>query len=216
MPKSGLADLGARTAVHRQPVAALPHDLHGTPRGPGLLHEERFEPGGVRSADGDPGPEPGAGEVGDLLIGDESPLFEGEDPVGGPRGLLGVAGGEQDRAALIGMGPHDPVEPSAFADGQPVGGVVQHDGVRVGQQGAGQAEAAVHAPRQRVQPRVAQADQAHDLQDLVGTPRRQPRGRAQHAQMASDRAGRVTGHVAEEYAHFARGVGDAVQGRPLK
>ena len=67
----------------------------------------------------------------------------------------------------------------------------------------GQTEAAVHAPRERAQPRLAQTDQAHDLQDFVGPPRGQSRGGAQHAQMASNRAGRVTGHLAEQHSHFA-------------
>lgn len=166
----------------------------------------------MRGAHGDPGPEPGPGEIGDLLVGDELAPFEGEDPVCGPGGLLGLSGGEQDRTALVGVRPHDPVQPPTFTDGQPGGGVVQHERVRVGQQGTGQAEAAVHSPRERVQSRLAQADQAHDLQDFVGAPCGQPRSRAQHAQMPSDRAGRVSGHIAEEDAHLAHGVGDAVQG----
>ena len=54
-----------------------------------------------------------------------------------------------------GVGPQHPVQPPAFAHGEPVGGLVEHEGVRVGQECAGQAEAAVHAARERAEALVA-------------------------------------------------------------
>ena len=91
VPEGGLADLGAGAAVHREPVAVLAHDLHGALRRAGLLGSAAAaETGGVRGADGDAGAQPGAGEVGGLLVGDEAALLQGDDPVGGAGGLLGV------------------------------------------------------------------------------------------------------------------------------
>ncbi len=95
-------------------------------------------------------------------------LLERDDPVGGPRGLLGVARGEQHGAALVGVGAQNPVQPAAFAGGEPVGRVVEDERVRVGQQRAGQAQPAVHAARERAQALVAQADEADDFEDVVG------------------------------------------------
>lgn len=138
MAVGGFADVGARAAVHGEAVAVLPHDLHGASGGAGLLGEQGAEPGGVRAADGYTGPETGAGEVGDVLVGDEPALLQRDDTVGRPRGLLRVARGEQHSAAPGGVGPQNPVQPAALADGEPVGGVVEHERVRVGQQCAGQ------------------------------------------------------------------------------
>ena len=86
----GLADVGAGAAVHRKPVALFPHDLDGAVRGTGLPGEEGAEPGGVRAADGDARAEPGTGEVRALLVGDESPPVQGDDPVGRPGRFLGI------------------------------------------------------------------------------------------------------------------------------
>ena len=81
--------------------------------------------------------------------------------------------------------------------------VVEHEGVRIGEQGAGQAEAAVHAERERAEAFVAQADQADDFEDFVGAPGRDARGGAQHAELAADRARRMARDLAEEHADLA-------------
>lgn len=212
MPERRLADVGARTAVHGKAVAALPDDFDGAVCGAGLLGEESGEAGGVRAADGDAGSQPGAGELSGVLVGDESALFQGDDPVGAAGGLLGLGGGEQDRAALGRVRAQHAVQPTAFAGGEFVRGFVQHECVRVGQQGAGETEAAVHAAREAAEAFVAQADEADHFEDFVGTPGRNARRRAQHPEMAAHRPGRMTRHIAQQDADLARRVGDAVQG----
>ncbi len=112
------------------------------------------------------------------------------------------------------MGPQHAVQPLGLTSGEAFGGFVQDERVRVGQQGAGQAESAVHAARQRAEALLTEADETDHFEDLVGSPRGNPRRRAQHAQMATDRAGRVARYVAEEYADFPRRMRDPVQGPP--
>lgn len=141
----GLADVGAGTAVHGEPVASLAHDFDGALPGAGLLGEQGGEACGVRAADGDPGAEPGAGELGGLLVCDEPALLQRDDAVGGARGFLGVGSGVQDRAPLGGVRAQHGVQPTDLAGGEAVGGVVEHERVRVAEQGTGEAEAAVHA-----------------------------------------------------------------------
>ncbi|BCM69980.1 hypothetical protein EASAB2608_05314 [Streptomyces sp. EAS-AB2608] len=83
--------------------------------------------------------------------------------------------------------------------------------MRVGQQGAGQAESAVHAAGQRAEALFAEADETDHFEDLVGSSRGNSRRGAQHAQMTADRTGRVARYVTEEYADFPRGVSDQMQ-----
>jgi hypothetical protein len=207
-----LADVRAGTAVHRETVAALSDDLDRTLRGAGLLGQENCQTGRVRAAYGDPGTEAGARELRDVLVGHEPALFEGDDVIGGARGLLGVGRGEKDRAALGGVGVQHVVQPGALASGQSAGRIVEDEGVRVGQEDAGQAQAAVHAAGEGAEAFVAQAHEPDRLKNFIGTPDRDPCGSAQHAQMTADRAGGVPRHVPQQHAHLARGMGDAVQG----
>lgn len=89
----------------------------------------------MRGPDGDPGAEPGAGEVGDILVREEAAAVDGDDVIGRTGGLLGVGGGVQDRAALGGMGAQQPVQPAVLARGETLGGFVEDEGVRVPEQG---------------------------------------------------------------------------------
>ena len=60
-------------------------------------------------------------------------------------------------------------------------------------------------PRERVPRRsIAQADEADDLEDVVGALDGDAGGGAQHAQMAADRAGGVARDIAQEHADLAR------------
>lgn len=210
MAEGGLADAGTGAAVHGQTIAALSYDFDGALGGAGLLGEQGREAGGVRAAHGDPGSQAGAGELRGLLIGDESARVERDHLVGGARRLLGVGRGEQDRAALGGVCPQHAVQPLVLAGGEAVGGVVEQEGVRVRQQGAGQSEAAVHAAREGAEPFVPQADEADHLEDFVGTPDRDTRRGAQHAQVTAHGAGGMARHITQKHADFARGVRDAV------
>lgn len=134
----------------------------------------------------------------------------------GARGLFWLGRGEKNRAALGGVRAQHAVQPVALTSGESVGWSVQHECVRVGQQGAGQAQTAVHATRQGAEPLVAQADQAHQFEHFVRAPDRDACRGAQHAQMSADRACGMAGHLAHEYADLARGVCDAMQWAALE
>jgi hypothetical protein len=166
----------------------------------------------VGAAYGDTGAEAGARELRDLLVGHELALFQGDDAIGDARGPLGVGCGEKDRAALGCVGAQHPVQPGALASGQSAGRIVEDEGVRVGQEDTGEAQAAVHAPGEGAEAFVAQAHEPDRLQDFIGTPDRDPGGSAQHAQVTADGAGGVPRHVAQQHADLTRGVSDAVQG----
>src|SRR5690606_9995930 len=99
-----LADVGARTAVDAEAVAAFPHDLHGTAGGAGLLAEEGREAGGMGAPDGHAGAQPGTRELRTVLVGDDPALVEGDHVVPDPGRFLGVGGGAEDGAALVGVG----------------------------------------------------------------------------------------------------------------
>ncbi|MGX1272809.1 hypothetical protein RKD18_006003 [Streptomyces phaeoluteigriseus] len=203
MPERGLSDLGTATAVDGKAVAVLLHDLDGAPLGTSLLGEQGSQTHGMRAADGDPGAQPGSGEVCGLLVGDEPALVQGEDPVRGAGCFLRIGGGREDRPALGRVRAQQAVQPPAFALGKPFGRVVEHQGVRVGEEGAGEAEPTVHATGERAEAFVAQADEADRFEHFVGPSARDTGGRAQHAQMAPDGAGRMPRHVAQEDTHLA-------------
>ncbi|CAM5486496.1 hypothetical protein SGLAM104S_01020 [Streptomyces glaucescens] len=145
VPERGVTHVGAGTAVDVQAVAPFPHDLDRALSGAGLLGEDCGEAGGVRGADDDPRAQPGAGEVRRRLVGDDPAAVQRDDPVRDTCGLLGVGGADQDGAAVHGVGAQHAVQPAALPGGEPYGGVIEHEGVRVGEQRAGQPEAAVHA-----------------------------------------------------------------------
>ena len=211
MTECRLADLGGRTAVHGETVAVFPYDLHRAMGGASLLAEGGGEPVGVGAADGHAWAEPGAGEHARLLVRDEPAALQGDDPVGGAGGLLGIGGGEQNRAALRRVRPEHAVQPVGFTGGEAVRGFVQDEGVRVGEERAGQAESAVHAVRQRAEALLTEADEPDRFEHFVGAPGRHPGRGAEHAQMTADGTGRMTGDVTEHHTDLTRGVGDAVQ-----
>lgn len=207
-----LADIGAATAVHRETVAALAHDLDGTVGRACLLAEQSGQARGVRGAHGDARTQPGACELGGVLVGDEPAPLQRDDPVGGACGFLGVGRGQQDRSTLGRVCAQRAVQPAALAGREPLRGVVEHERVRVGEERAGQAEAAVHAAREGAEAFVAQADEADHLQNLVSTPGRYARRGAQHAQMTAHRARRMPGNVTQKHADLARRMRHAMQG----
>jgi hypothetical protein len=211
VPEGRIADVGTCTAVHGQTVAAFADHFDGAVSRACLLGEHSGEAGGMGGADGDTGAESGAGELRGRLVRDESALLERDDVICGARGHFGLGRGEEDGATLGGVRSQHAVQPVALTRGEAVGGIIQHECVRVRQQGAGQAKAAIHATRQGAEPLVTQADQAHHFEYFVGTPGRNSRRGTQHAQMAADRTRGMAGHLAHEYADLARGVRDAMQ-----
>ncbi len=216
VPERRLAHIGARTAVHREPVAVLMDDLHRTPGRPRLLGEERPKSLCVRAAYGHARAQPGPAEVGGLLVGDEPAPVERDDAVGVTGRLLGVVRGEQDRAALGGVRAQNAVQPAPLASGETVDGLVDDEGVRVAEKSAGETEAAIHAARERPQRLVTQAGESYPLEDLVRTPDGHARRAAQHAQLPTDRTRGMAGDVAEEYATSRCGWATRCSGRPRK
>jgi hypothetical protein len=156
----------------------------------------------VRGADGHAGAQPGAGEVGGVLVGDDSAVVEGDHMVGGACGFFGVGRGEQDGAALVGVRTQQVVEPAALAGAEFGRRFVEDEGVGVGEQRSGQAEAAVHASGEDAEAFVAQAGEADCFEGFVGSSDRDAGCGAEHAQMAAHRAGGVSGYVAQQHADF--------------
>lgn len=212
VPERRLAHLRAATAVHGEPVAAVLHDLDGALCRAGLSGEDGGETSGVGSADDDTGAQAGAGEALGVLVGDHPALLQGDDVVGGACGVFGVVHGEQDRAASGGVGLEHVVQPAGLLPGESVTGGVEHEGVGAREEGAGQAEPAVHAAREGAEAFLAQADEAYGFEDFVGLPCGHSGRCAQHAEVAAHSAAGVAGHVAQEDADLAGGVGDVVQG----
>lgn len=134
-----------------------------------------------------------------------------DDPVGRPSGLLGVVRAEQNGASVGRMRPQNLVQPTTFGDGEPAGGIIEDEGVRIGQQRTGQAQTAIHTARQGAQPFVAQAHEPDDFDHFVDAPNRDTDGRAHHAELSADRTSGMARHLAQEHTGFTRGMGDPVQ-----
>lgn len=216
MPEGGFADLGAVAAVDGQPAAALLHDLHRALGGPRFPAQHVGQPGGVRGAHGDPRPEPGPGELGGVLVGDEPARLDAHDPVRAAGGLLRVVGGEEHRAAEGGVAAQQPVQPAPFAGREPGGGLVEEERAGVREEGGCQRDPALHAERERTEPLIAQSRDADDVQHGVGPRGRHAGGGAEHPQLAAHGARGVAGEIAEEHADLAARMRDPVQGRPRK
>lgn len=212
MAECGFADVRAVTAVYGEPVAVLVHDLDGTLRRARFLGQQDTEPGRMWAADGDAGAQPGTGEVRDALVRDDASRLQGDHAVSRPRRFLGIVGGEEHGAAERRVGPQDAVQPLALARREAVCGSVEDERVRIREKRAGEAEAPVHASRERAETLLTQADDADDFEDLVRTLHRHACGRAQHTQLSAYGAGRMTLDLAEQHADFLGGMGDAVQG----
>lgn len=208
----GLADVRAVAAVYGESVAVLVHDLDGTLRRARFPGQQDTEPGRMWAADGDAGAQPRAGEVRDALVRDDASRLQGDHAVSRPRRFLGVVGGEEHRAAERRVGPQDAVQPLALARREAARGPVEDERVRIREKRAGEAEAPVHASRERAEPLLPQADDADDFEDLVRTLHRHACGRAQHTQLSAYGAGRMPLDLAEQHADFSGGMGDAVQG----
>ncbi|OSY50124.1 hypothetical protein BG846_04234 [Streptomyces fradiae ATCC 10745 = DSM 40063] len=212
MAEGGLPDLGAVASVHVQPVAPLGDGLDGAAGGAGLAEELRGEAGGVRGADGDAGAQPRTGEVGGGLVGDEPPGPDRDDAVGGTGGGLGVGGRVEHGAALGGVGAKHAVQPGGLAGRETGGRLVEDQRVRVAQQGCREAESAVHATGEGVEPLVGERVEADGVDQVVSAGGGDARDGAEHPELAAHGARGVPGHVAEEDADLAHRMGDAVEG----
>lgn len=98
--------------------------------------------------DRDPWAEAGPGEVIDVLVGDQATAVDGDDAVGGPRGLLGVRRGVQNGPAPARMGLQQSVHPTALAWSEAFRRIVEDECVRIAQQRRSEGEASVHAKRE--------------------------------------------------------------------
>lgn len=84
----------------------------------------------------------------------------------------------------------------------------------VSEQRGGETEPTVHPHREGAQALVPEPGETDDFEDLVGPGRGHARGRAEHTELPSGGTGGMARYVAEQYAHFPRRVGDAVQRPP--
>lgn len=103
------------------------------------------------------------------------------------------------------------MQPAAFAEGEAVGGTVEDEGARIGQQRTGQAETAVHAVRQGAQTFVTQAHEPDGFDHFVDAPKRHTDGGAQHAELTADRTCGMARHLSQEHTDLTRGMRDPVQ-----
>lgn len=145
MPEGRLAQLGAVAAEDGEPPAGLGDDLDGAAVRARLAVDGVGEAGRVRGPDDDARTQPGPGEVGGVLVGDEAAFVDGDDAIGGAGRLFGIAGRVQDGAAVGRVRPQQSVQPTVLAGRETGGGLVEDEGVRVAQQGGGETESAVHA-----------------------------------------------------------------------
>ncbi len=79
-------------------------------------------------------------------LGDGHPVVDDHDPVGQVVGLLEVLGGEQDRRAPTDQVPDHRPQVGPAAGVEAGGGLVEEQHRRLGHEGAGEVEAAPHAP----------------------------------------------------------------------
>ncbi|MQY15340.1 hypothetical protein SRB5_55190 [Streptomyces sp. RB5] len=211
MAVGDLADRGGEGAVHGQFGAASFGDLDeavGGASGPG---EVRGEAGGLGGADEDAAAQPGRGELRPVLVGVQPSRVQGEHAVGEPGSDAGVGERGEDGDPVVGEVAEHAVEPGDFAGGEVAYGIVQDEGVRVTDQGGGEAEAAVRAEGEGVEAVAGQAVEAGQVQDVVGVAGGNADGGGKHPQMVADGAGGVARGVAEEDADLAAGERDGVE-----
>jgi hypothetical protein len=170
----------------------------------------------MRGAHHDARPEPGAGEVLGPLIGDEPSGVQADDAVGEARRLLGITRGDEHRAALVRVSAQQPVQPGGLTWGEPPGGLIEDEGVRIAEQGDGQPQPAVHAARERPEPLVGKAAQTDDLQHVLGTADGHAGDGGEHPQVAARRAPGVTRDIAQQGADLPCGVGHPGQLPPAE
>lgn len=211
MPEGRLAQLGAVAAEDGQPPARVGDDLDGAAVRARLAGDRVGETGRVRGTDDDARAQPGAREVGGVLVGDEAAFVDGDDAIGGAGGLFGVAGGVENGAAVRRVRPEQSVQPAVLAGRETGGRFVEDERVRVAQQRGGEAESAVHAEGEGAEGFVAQGADTDEVEQGVGARGAHARGGAEHAQLPSRGTRGVPRHIAEKHADLAGGVGDAVE-----
>ena len=144
----------------------------------GRVHEHRLVAGPVdEGADRTAGDHPAASDH-DQLVGEQRHLGE-------------QVAGDEHRAPLarerLEELPH-PLDPLRV---EPVGRLVEDQGVRVAEQRAREAQPLAHAHRERLRLLARDVGEAHQPEHLVDPAGRDPVGRGQHPQVVACLAGRV-------------------------
>src|ERR1035441_6299271 len=116
-----------------------------------------------------------------------------DDVIDGLGDLGQDVAGDQDGAALCGQRAEQIPQPPDALRVQAVGGLVEHQDLRVAEQGGGQAEPLPHAERVAPRPLPARACQADPLQQLSGPAAGYPGLGGQHSQVVAARAAGVGG-----------------------
>ncbi len=86
--------------------------------------------------------------------------------------------------------------------------------MRVAEQGRGQTETTVHPHREGPEALVPETGETDDVEHFVGPGDGDARGGAEHPELPPGGPRRVARYVAQQDAHFPRGVRDAVQRPP--
>ena len=134
-----------------------------------------------------------------------------------PPELAELVAGQQHGAALVGQGAHEAPQPAQPLRVQAVGGLVEHEHVRVGKDGGGHREPLAHALAERAGAAVRGVREAHDLEQVVDAARADPGRGGLDAQVRARGAPGVDA-LLEQHADPARravqaGVGLAEDGR---
>ena len=212
MPEGGLADLRAGAAVHGEPAAASA--TTSTERC--AARASRLSSAASRAACGVRTATRGRSRVraksATSWSATRRPASSVTTRSAVARGLLGVAGGEEHRAAPGGVGAQQPVQPAASRGGRARRPGSSRTSV-CGSPSSAQARPSRRSmpTRERAEALVAQADEADDFEQLVGAGGGHPGGGAEHAELAADGTRGWPGTSPRSTPDLAGGVGDAVQ-----
>ena len=207
------ADPAGGDAVHVQQLRLAVRDRDGS-RGGG---EHRFEPRGVGRAHPHRGAARERDDVGDRRVGDHPPAAEHDDVVGGLGHLAHQVRREEDGAALPREAPGEVAHPDHALRIEAVDRLVEDEGLRIAQQGCGDAESLAHAEREAADPLAGHGIQSGEADDLVDARPADAVRRRDREQVRAGAATRVHGLRVEQDADLPQrrlevGVARAVDG----
>ena len=148
--------------------------------------ERRGELRGARRAHPHAG---GGGERGHRALPDDPPAVDDDDVVDGLLDLGEHVAGDEDRAPLAGRAAQEVAQPADALRVQAVGGLVEHEDLRIAEQGRGEPEPLAHAGRVAAGAPVARAAELDEVEHLVHAPARHAREERERPQVVA--AGRA-------------------------
>ena len=192
------ADLLERDAVeeHRVGAALAARGWRPRPRAAAqLAHPRRAHERGPRVA---------RDEVLERALHDEPPDADDDDAVDRLLDLRQDVAGDQHRAPLGGERDEDVAQPAHALRVQAVGGLVEHEDLRVAEQRGRQREALAHAHRVALHAAVARRRELGHVEHLVDAAVRQAGGGGERAQVAAPGAARDARRAASSDAPTVR------------